>query len=104
MVELADKVSEAAWKIKNLEDYDERLERAARRFDEISRERPEPALVIYASALKKSGRSEDEIRGMVREFHETFEDEEEPLTITHASGLMSVEGDDWFFGEIGRAS
>jgi hypothetical protein len=99
MVELADKVSEAAWKIKNLKDYDGRLERAARRFDEISRERPEPALVVYASALKKSGRSEDEIRGMVREFYETFEDEEEPLTITRASAIMSVEGDGWFFGD-----
>jgi hypothetical protein len=99
MVELADKVSEAAWKIKNLKDYDGRLERAARRFDEISRERPEPALVVYASALKKSGRSEDEIRGMVREFRETFEDEEEPLTITRASAIMSVEGDSWFFGD-----
>jgi hypothetical protein len=99
MVELADKVSEAAWKIKNLKDYDGRLERAARRFDEISRERPEPALVVYASALQKSGRSEDEIRGMVREFYETFEDEEEPLTITRASAIMSVEGDGWFFGD-----
>src|ERR671911_703704 len=99
MVELADKISEAAWRIKNLEDYDERLERAVLRFDEISRERPEPALVIYASALQKSGRSEDEIRGMVREFHETFEDEEEPLTITRASAIMSVEGDGWFFGD-----
>jgi hypothetical protein len=99
MVELADKISEAAWKIKNLEDYDARLERAARRFDEISRERPEPALAVYASALQKSGRSEDEIRGMVREFHETFEDEEEPLTITRASAIMSVEGDGWFFGD-----
>src|SRR5215212_113489 len=99
MVELADKVSEAAWKIKNLEDYDRRLERAARRFDEISRERPQPALVVYASALQKSGRSEDEIRGMVREFHDTFEDEEEPLTITRASAIMSVEGDSWFFGD-----
>jgi hypothetical protein len=99
MVELADKVSEAAWKIKNLEDYDGRLERVARRFDEISRERPQPALVVYASALKKSGRSEDEIRGMVREFHDTFEDEEEPLTITRASAIMSVEGDGWFFGD-----
>src|SRR5215217_6879039 len=39
MVELADKVSEAAWKIKNLKDYDRRLERAARKFDEISSER-----------------------------------------------------------------
>jgi hypothetical protein len=99
MVELADKVSEAAWKIKNLKDYDGRLERVARRFDEISKERPEPALVVYASALKKSGRSEDDIRGMVREFHDTFEDEEEPLTITRASAIMSVEGDGWFFGE-----
>jgi hypothetical protein len=99
MVELADKVSEAAWKIKNLKDYDRRLERAARKFDEISRERPEPALVVYASALMKSGRSEDEIRGMVREFHDTFEDEEEPLTITRASAIMSVEGDGWFFGD-----
>jgi hypothetical protein len=99
MVELADKVSEAAWKIKNLEDYDGRLERAVRRFDEVSRERSEPALVVYASALKKSGRSEDEIRGMVREFHDTFENEEEPLTITRASAIMSVEGDGWFFGD-----
>jgi hypothetical protein len=99
MVELAGKADEAAWKIENLKDYDARLQRAARRFDEISRERPEPALVIYASALKKSGRSEDEIRGMVRKFHETFEDEEESLTIPHASAIMSVEGDDWFFGD-----
>jgi hypothetical protein len=98
-VELADKASEAAWKIKNLEDYEGRLGGAARRFDELSRERPEPAMVIYASALKKSGRGEDEIRGMVREFRETFEDEEEPLTITRASAIMSVEGDGWFFGD-----
>jgi hypothetical protein len=95
MVELADERSAAAWKIKNLKDYDGRLERAARRIDEISRERPRPALMIYASALKKSGRSEDE----VRDFRETFEDEEEPLTITRASAIMSVEGDGWFFGE-----
>jgi hypothetical protein len=99
MVELAHNVSEAAWKIKHLKDYDGRLEGAARRFDEISSERPEPALVVYASALKKSGRSEDDIRDMVREFYETFEDEEEPLTITRASAIMSVEGDGWFFGD-----
>ena len=99
MVELADRVSEAAWKIRNLEDYEGRLERAARRFDERSRERPEPALIVYGTALMKSGRSEDEIRGMVRDFRETFEDEEEPLTIPHASGIMNVEGDDWFFGD-----
>ena len=99
MVELADRLSEAAWKIRNLEDYDRRLERAAQRFDQISRERPEPALIVYETALKKSGRSEDEIRGMVREFRETFEDEEEPLTIPRASAIMSVEGDGWFFGD-----
>src|SRR5919199_3694826 len=99
MVELTDKLSEAAWKIRNLEDYDRRLERAAQRLDEISMERAEPALIIYETALMKSERSEDEIRGMVREFRETFEDEEEPLTIPHASGIMNVEGDDWFFGD-----
>ncbi len=42
MVEVADRVSEAAWKIRNLEDYDRRLERAARRFDEISQGAPSP--------------------------------------------------------------
>jgi hypothetical protein len=99
MVELADTLSEAAWKIRNLENYEGRLERAVRNFDEISRERAEPALVIYETALMKSRRSEDKIRGMVREFHETFEDEEEPLTITRASAIMSVEGDGWFFGD-----
>ena len=35
----------------------------------------------------------------MRAFRETFEDEEEPLTIAHASGIMNVEGDDWFFGD-----
>ena len=99
MAGLADKLSKAAWKIRNLEDYEGRLERAARRLDEISRKRPEPALVVYETALMKSGRSEDEVRGLVREFHETFEDEEEPLTITRASAIMSVEGDGWFFGD-----
>jgi hypothetical protein len=99
MVKLADRLSEAAWKIRNLEDYDGRLERAAQRFDEISRMRPEPALVVYETALMKCGRSEDEVRGMVREFRETFEDEEERLTIPRASGIMSVEGDEWFFGD-----
>ena len=42
MVELTDKVAEAAWKIRNLEDYDARLERAARRFDEVSGRVPSP--------------------------------------------------------------
>jgi hypothetical protein len=99
LVELTDKVAEAAWRIRNLEDYDARLERAARRFDEISRARPEPAMVVYETALMKSGRGEDEVRALVGEFRETFEDEEEPLTIPHASGIMNVEGDGWFFGD-----
>jgi hypothetical protein len=99
MVEQTDKVAEAAWKVRNLEDYDARLETAARRFDEASRARPEPALVVYETALLKSGRGEDEVRALVSEFRETFEDEEEPLTIPHASGIMKVEGDGWFFGD-----
>src|SRR5215212_605184 len=99
MVELTDRVAKAAWKIKNLEDYDVRLERAARRFDEALRARPEPAMVVYETALMKSGRGEDEVRTLVGEFRETFEDEEEPLTIPHASGIMNVEGDGWFFGD-----
>jgi len=99
MVELEEEPGEAAWKIRNLQDYDGRLERAAQRFDEISRERAEPALVVYETALMKSGRSEDEIRGLVREFRETFEDEEEPLDIPRVSSIMSVEGDGWFFGD-----
>lgn len=99
MVELADRVSEAAWRIRNLEDYETRLERAARRLDERTSERVEPALIVYEAALMKSGRGEDEIRSMVRKFRETFEDEEEPLTIPHASGIMNVESDEWFFGD-----
>jgi hypothetical protein len=99
LVELTDKVAEAAWRIRNLEDYDARLERAARRFDEVSRARPEPAMVVYETALMKSGRGEDEVRALVGEFRDTFEDEEEPLTIPHASGIMNVEGDGWFFGD-----
>jgi hypothetical protein len=99
MVELTDKVAGAAWKVGNLEDYEARLERAVRRFDETSRARPEPAMVVYETALMKSGRGEDEVRAMVSEFRETFEDEEEPLTIPHASGIMNVEGDGWFFGD-----
>src|SRR5215210_4712684 len=101
MVELAEQRSEAAWKIRNLEDYEGRLERAAHRFDEISKERPESALVVYETILMKSGRSKGEIRSLVREFRETFEDEEEPLDIPRVSGIMSVEGDGWFFGNEG---
>jgi hypothetical protein len=99
MVEVTDRAVEAAWKIRNLEDYDTRLERAARRVDELLREHETAALVIYEAALMKSGRPQEEVREMVRSFRETFEDEEDPLTIPRTSGIMSVEGDAWFFGD-----
>ncbi|HEV2093614.1 MAG TPA: hypothetical protein VGR18_10660 [Rubrobacter sp.] len=99
MVEVADRAAEAAWKIKNLKDFDRRLERAARRVDERSGEGGPAAMVVYETALMKSGRPREEVREMVRSFREAFEDEEEPLTIAHASGIMRVEGDDWFFGD-----
>jgi hypothetical protein len=99
MVELADRAVEAAWKIRNLPDYDRRLERAVRRFDERSEERSQPALIVYETALMKSGRGEEEVRSLVREFRETFYDEEDPLTIPRASGIMNVEDDGWFFGD-----
>src|ERR671916_912927 len=99
MVEVADRAAEAAWKIRNLEDFDRRLERAARRVDERSGEGGLAAMVVYEAALMKSGRPHEEVREMVRSFRQTFEDEEEPLTIAHASGIMNVEGDDWFFGD-----
>jgi hypothetical protein len=99
MVEVADRAVEAAWKIKNLPDFDRRLGQAARRVDEASGEGRVAAMVVYETALMKSGRPPDEVREMVRSFRETFEDEEEPLTIAHTSGIMSVEGDEWFFGD-----
>jgi len=99
MVEVADRAAEAAWKIKNLEDYDRRVERAARRVEELATEHETAALVIYEAAMAKSGRPWDEIREMVRSFREAFEDEEDPLTIPRVSGIMSVEGDSWFFGD-----
>ena len=89
----------AAWKIKNLEDFEARLERAARRSDEQARAHETAALVIYESALMKSGRPVEEVRELVRRFEETFEDEEEALTIPRASGIMNVEGEEWFFGD-----
>jgi hypothetical protein len=89
----------AAWKVRNLGDYDARLERAARSVDEMAKEHETAALVIYEAALMKSGRPADEVRRLVREFGETFEDEEEELTIPRASGIMNVEGDEWFFGD-----
>jgi len=99
MVEVTDRAVEAAWKIKNLEDYDRRLERAARRVEELATEHETAALIVYEAALAKSGRPWEEIREMVRSFREAFEDEEEPLTIPRVSGIMSVEGDSWFFGD-----
>jgi hypothetical protein len=99
MFEVADRAVEAAWKIKNLSDFDRRLERAARGVDERSGGGGLAAMVVYETALMKSGRPPEEVREKVRSFRETFEDEEEPLTIAHASGIMSVEGDDWFFGD-----
>jgi hypothetical protein len=99
MVELADRAVDAAWKIRNLPDYDGRLERAVRRFEERSEERSEPALIVYETALMKSGRGEKEVRAVVRAFRDTFYDEEEPLTIPRTSGIMNVEGDGWFFGD-----
>jgi hypothetical protein len=99
MVEVANRAVEAAWKIRNLEDYDRRLERAAARADELAREHETAALVIYEAALAKSGRPREEVRELVRGFRDAFEDEEEPLTIPRTSGIMNVEDDSWFFGD-----
>jgi hypothetical protein len=89
----------AAWKVKNLDDFEARLERAAHRVDELANTRGAAALAIYEAALMKSGRPVEEVRAKVREFEETFEDEEEELTIPRVSGIMNVEGDEWFFGD-----
>lgn len=89
----------AAWKVKNLEDFGARLERAARTVGEMAGVHETAALVIYEAALTKSGRSLEEVRGLVREFKATFEDPEEDLSIPRASGIMNVEGDEWFFGD-----
>jgi hypothetical protein len=67
--------------------------------DELTKSHEMAALVIYEAALMKSGRPVEEVRKLVREFAETFEDEEEALTIPRASGIMNVEGDVWFFGD-----
>src|SRR3712207_7117614 len=91
VVELANRAVEAAWKIRNLEDYDARLERAARSVDELAREHETAALVIYEAALARSGRPQEEVRETVRRFRDTFEYEEEPLTIPRLSALLNVE-------------
>lgn len=97
MVELADKTAEAARKIENLEDYDRRLERAAGRVEELVGQREDAALVIYEAVLVKSGRSIEEIRNLIDKFSTDFEDEDEALTLARVSGIMTVEGNDWFF-------
>ena len=101
MVDLVDGgvLEAAAWKVRNLEDFGARLERAARTVGEMAGVHETAALVIYEAALTKSGRSLEEVRRLVREFKATFEDPEEDLTIPRASGIMNVEGDEWFFGD-----
>lgn len=99
MVEVAERAVEAAWKVGNLEDFDRRLARAVDALDERSGANNLAAMIVYETALTKSGRPRGEVRDMVRSFRETFEDDEEPLTIARASGIMNVEGDDWFFGD-----
>jgi len=91
----------AAWKVRNLDDFEVRLEKAARRIGALAGVHETAALVIYEAALTKSGRPLEEVRRLVREFEETFEDPEEDLTIPRASGIMNVEGDEWFFGDEG---
>lgn len=98
MVEL-DRGATAAWKIRNLDDFESRLERAARRVDEESREHDQASLTIYEAALMQSGRPTQEVRDMVRSFRRTFDDPEEELTIPRLSGMMNVEGVEWFFGD-----
>jgi hypothetical protein len=89
----------AAWKVRNLEDFGARLERAARRVDEIDRAHETAALVIFEAALTRSGRPIEEVRDTVRRFEETFADEEEDLTIPRVSGILNVEGDSWFYND-----
>lgn len=99
MAELLDMTNEVAGKIRNLEDYDRRVARAAQRVDELDQGRGEAAFVIYEAALMKSGRSPQEVRELVRKFQVVFEDEEEEFTIPRVSGIMNVEGNEWFFGD-----
>ncbi|MGH3088659.1 MAG: hypothetical protein ACRDSJ_15245 [Rubrobacteraceae bacterium] len=98
MVELADRAVEAAWKVRNLDDFEARLERAAERVDELVVER-DAAFVIYEAVLMRSGRSRAEIRDLLSRFEETFADSEEQFTIPRASGIMNAYGDEWFFGD-----
>lgn len=97
---VADRAAGAAWKIESLEDYGERLERAAERVENLIEEHETAAMVIYEAALMRSGRSREEIRGLVHSFRESFEEEgEESLTIPRVSGVMNSQGEEWFFGD-----
>lgn len=98
-VETDGALAAAAWKVRNLGDYERRLEEAARRVDEESSEHDQASLVIYEAALMQSGRSRDEVRELVREFRRVYDDPEEELTIPRVSGLMNAEGPEWFFGD-----
>ena len=97
MVEVAHGAGEAAWKIRQLEDFEHRLERAALRVDEEGEERRTVSLAVYEVVLASSGRSREEVIGLVGRLRETFENEEDVLTIPHTSGIMNVSGDSWFF-------
>jgi hypothetical protein len=98
LVETVDLAYEAAWRIKNLDDFEARLERAAERVDELV-ERRAAAFVIYESVLMKSGRSREDIRALISDFDRTFSDPEEEFTIPRVSGIMNAYGDEWFFGD-----
>ncbi|MBX6762714.1 MAG: hypothetical protein K6T51_12215 [Rubrobacteraceae bacterium] len=98
MVETAGKTEQVAWQMMHLEDYEQRLERAARRLEELFRDRDLAALVIYEAVLARSGRPGEEIRDLVRRFRRTFEEEDEPLSIPKVSSILNSEGDEWFFG------
>lgn len=98
-VETNRELAAAAWKVRNLDDYERRLEEAARRVDEESSVRNQASLVIYEAALMQSGRLREEVRDLVDEFRRTYDEPEEELTIPRVSGLMNVEGPEWFFGD-----
>ena len=98
MLETVDLAVEAAWKVRNLDDFEARLERAAEKVDALV-ERRAAAFVIYESALIKSGRSREDIRTLINDFDGTFRDPEEEFTIPRVSGVMNAYGDEWFFGD-----
>ena len=52
----------AAWKVKSLDDFEARLERAARGVGELAEAHETAALVIYEAVLMKSGHPVEEVR------------------------------------------